>query len=288
MYILAAAGLINVLFNLLFVAQFHWDAAGVAAATSISNVFSALAVLFLLFHPAGEQRLSFSALRIHKKQFIKLLKIGIPSGLNGTIFSISNVILMSAVNSFQDEAIIAGNSASSNLEAVVFQILASLFTACVSFSGQNYGARDLKRIDRLFGSSVLLGGALLLFVDIFIVLFPEFFMGLFTQDASVIDAGKLRLIVVCCGYPLYLVSEMSVGCTRGMGKTIIPMCLNAFFICVPRIFWTVFVFPYCRTLWFLFLCYPISWTLSSIAQLFCYFFYRKKEEKRFAKKLKAA
>ncbi len=279
MYILSATGVINVVLNLIFVAIFHLDAAGVAIATIVAQYVSASVVLFLLFHPAGEQKLQIFKLKIHGDMLKQLIRIGVPSGLNGMVFSISNVIIMSSVNSFGDVTV-AGNSTSSNLEQIVWQVVVAFFTASVSFAGQNYGARNLKRIHRLWVSSTLLSLAFLAVVDLLIVLYPQIFLGLFTQDPDVIAVGARRLPVMCLGYLLFTPGEMSIACMRGMGRTTLPMCLNVIFTVITRIIWCLLFFPLNRTYGFLLLCYPISWTLATIAQTVFFFLTYHKEKKR--------
>lgn len=287
MYILTFSGLVNVALNLLFVIVFHLDAAGVALATTISHYVSAAAILFLLCHPAGEQRLDLMHLSFEKKAFFEILRIGIPGGLNGVVFSISNVIIMSAVNSMGD-TVIAGNAAGAGVDAFLFKILSSFYNACVTFAGQNFGAKKLKRIDRLLWQSILVADGIYLCVFTVLMLFPEFFLGLFTRDMDVIQVGIDRLKTIGAGYFLYCVSEMAIGCTRGMGKTLVPTVLNAAAICIPRILWVIFAFPQSPSLYFLYLCYPISYVFCTAAQLWCYFDTMKKEKKSLASSAEAA
>jgi Na+-driven multidrug efflux pump len=188
---------------------------------------------------------------------------------------------MSAINSFGD-VFVAANSAFSNIEAIIFQGLNATFTACTSFSGQNYGAKNLKRIDKLFGAGILLCTAVSGVMVLGVALFPSFFLGLFTSDLEVIQTGIPRLLIVGIGYLIYIPAEISVGCTRGMGKSVVPMLLNIFCVVLCRIFWILFVFPLYNTYISLLLCYPLSWILVSSFQTVCYFIYRNREGKRFA------
>jgi len=167
MYILTVAGLANVVLNVLFVIAFHWDAAGVAAATSISNLISAIAVLVILFHPNGEYHLSFKEFSFSFKAMKEIARIGLPSGINGILFSISNVILISSVNTFND-VIIAGNSAANSVDNILYQFINSIYTAVISFTGQNYGKRDFSRIHRGLFHAILLNVGIYAFLDIFI------------------------------------------------------------------------------------------------------------------------
>lgn len=287
MYILMASGLINVILNLVFVICFQWDAAGVALATTVSLYVSALAILYILFHPRGDYHMSVKELHLSKKETLDIVKIGVPCGLNGMIFSLSNILIVKELNEL-GSLVLAGNTASSNVDTITYQILAAFYSAAVSFAGQNYGAKNLKRIDKLLLWSTAVSIGLILLTDTVLFAFPRFFVGIFAPDAAVVSVGIRRLYVMGAGYVIYCISEMAAGCCRGMGKSLMPTVLNAFFICVPRIVWVLFVYPhlitgneasdYLSILW----CYPISWSLSAIAQVCTYLYYRKKEAKRFA------
>ena len=280
MYVLSAAGVLNVLLNLVFVIVFHLDAAGVALATIIAHYLSAGVILFFLFHPGGDYQLELLGLRLDRDSFEKIIKIGVPSGLNGMMFSLSNVVVISAINSFGDLQV-AGNSAAYSVECILYQILGAFYSACVSFSGQNFGVKDFSRIDRLLWQSTLCADGLILVSAVVISVSPGFFLGLFTEDAEVIRLGIPRILTTSWGYLLYAVSEMAIGCSRGMGKSAVPAILNGFFICVPRLIWVFVVMPIVKGNYaFLILCYPVSWILSSMAQLICYFYYRRSESKK--------
>ncbi|MBR4288314.1 MAG: MATE family efflux transporter [Clostridia bacterium] len=287
MYILTAAGLVNVVLNVFFVVAFHWDAAGVAAATSISNLISAAAVLAILFHPNGEFHLSFREVCFSFKAMKEIARIGLPSGINGILFSVSNVMLTSSVNTF-DDVIIAGNSAANSVDNILFQFINSIYTAVISFTGQNYGKRDFSRIHRGLFHAILLNVGIYAFLDIFILVKPEFFVGIFTDEAAVIAAGAQKVVITGAGYVLYVVSDLSIGALRGMGVALIPTVINVACICLTRLVWILFIFPFKHDFKFLLLCYPISWIISSTAQLICYFYYRKKKIKEWEEEQRKA
>ncbi len=276
MYILTVAGLANVVLNVFFVVLFHWDAAGVAAATSVANVLSALAVLVILFHPGGEFHLSLGEVSFSFSAMKEIARIGIPSGINGILFSISNVIMISSVNTF-DEVIIAGNSAGNSVDNILFQFINSIYTAVISFSGQNYGKRDFHRIHKGLIHAILLNAGIYIFLDFFILLKPELFVGVFTDDPAIIAAGAQKVVITGAGYLIYVVSDHCNGALKGMGVAFVPTIINVLCICVTRLAWIWLVFPMKHDFQFLLLCYPISWAISSCAQLVCYFYYRKKK-----------
>lgn len=279
MMILLTSGFLNVLMNLLFVIVFHLDAAGVALATVISQYLSAAAVLFILFHQSGEYDLNLKELNFDRKLTLDIVKIGVPAGINGMIFSLSNVIVVKALNSLGD-VVLAANSAASNLDTILFQIIAAISTACISFAGQNYGARKLKRIDRLFGLGTLFTVAVVALVDTVIFLFPEFFLGFFTRDSAVLETGLPRVYIMGLGCLAYAIPEVALGCVRGMSRSVLPTVLNTFFICAPRIIWCLFVYPMKPDYVFLMLCFPLSYVLSAIAQSVYYLCVRISENKK--------
>ena len=281
MYILGFTGLANVILNIIFVVVFHMDEAGVALATIIASYLSAILVLILLFHPKSEQQLRFSALSFHKEYFRKIVKIGLPSGLNGVAFSLSNVLIGAAINSLGDVAV-AANSTAGSLEGVIYQILTAFSSACMSFAGQNFGAGKLKRIDKLLGVAILSCFSGLVMSVLTVNLFPEFFLHLFTDDKEVVRMGIYSLRIVCGFYPLYTLTDLPIGCMRGMRRTLLPSLLNVACICGVRFFWILFIFPMNRQLYFMYLCYPLSWIFSSVTQLICYYCVRKQEENRLA------
>lgn len=278
MYILTASGLVNVILNVFFVTVFHWDAAGVAAATSIANAVSAAAILVILFHPEGEFCLSLKEISFSGQALKEIARIGIPSGINGVLFSFSNVILMSSVNSF-DKVIIAGNSAANSVDNILYQFIFAIYTAVISFSGQNYGKRDFARIHRGLFQAILMNVGIYVVLDIIIYWNPELIVGIFTDEPDVIAAGAQKIVITGAGYLLYVVSDHCNGALKGIGVAFVPTVINIVCICAVRLLWIWFIFPIKHDYQFLLFCYPISWTISSCAQLVCYFYYRKKKMK---------
>lgn len=275
MIILALSGIANVLLNLLFVTVFHMDVAGVALATIISQYLSMAAALYLLFDPKGECAMQMRELKMNRDAVVEIVRVGVPSGINGIVFSLSNVILQSTVNSFGD-VIMAANSASGSISGFVCLIAASFSVACVSFAGQCRGAKQYKRIDRLLinsiaGSVIGVCGASLL-----ITLIPRVLLGLYSNNPEVIENSVERMVMVSWGYVLYAVGESTSGCLRGMGYSVMPTILNICGICVPRLLWVFFIFPLSPTFLMLNICYPVSWLISAVLQLVYYFSVRRK------------
>lgn len=282
MYILSLTGLVNVGLNLLLVIGCKRSVDGVALATIVAQYISAIWVVCILFSKKGAYKMEFRQLRFHKQSMLSVIRVGVPCGLNGMVFTFSNLILQSAVNSFNSAVIIAGKTAAMDLGTLVYQVIAAFYTACVSFSGQCYGAGQYKRIDSLALRGVGLCWAFMGVISLTCTLFPRPLLGLFNSNPEVIDAGISVLLINCWGYLLYTVSEVILGCLRGMGKSGVPSFLNLLGICVPRLIWVFLVFPMERSMGFLYLCYPISWLISALLQGGYYLHCRKKLQARHA------
>jgi len=237
----------------------------------IAQILSAIAVLVILFSPKGEYKLKLKQLRFHGPQLKKLISIGIPCGFNGITFSISNVILQSTVNTFGD-IVVAGASAAGSVNSFVYVFLASFYTGCVSFAGQNFGAKKYSRIDKLLLCGFACCASLIVMAATLETVFSDFLLGLYTNDLSVVDAGRPIMEMICWSYAVYTIPEVCTGCLRGMGESTGPTLLNVFCICGLRILWVFAIFPLNPTIPMLYLCYPISYAVCSVAQ---YVFYRR-------------
>lgn len=280
MYILTVSGILNVVLNLIFVICFHLDSAGVAWATIISQYLSAAMVLYCLFHDKDEYQLVLSEFRFSKQYFLEIARIGIPGGLNGMVFSISNATVATAINSL-GPLVVAAKSAAESITSIIYQVVGTVYVASTSFVGQNFGAKNFPRIKKTAGAALIVVMAGLFLITVFPIVFPEFFLGIFTKDALVVETAKPFLFIVGGLYFLYGFSEVPLGCSRGMGKSVVPTIFNASVICLPRLLWVAFIFPLNPTFLFLILCYPISWILCAIAQWACFIVYFKKEKKKY-------
>lgn len=275
MIILAISGVVNVLLNLVFVILLHMDVAGVAWATIISQYLSMAAALYLLFDPKGECAMNVRKLRLDAESVKEIVAVGVPSGINGTVFSLSNVILQSTINSFGD-IIMAGNAASGSITGFVYLITASFSTACISFAGQCRGAKKYDRIDKLLVSSMLGGMLGVAIASVFVTIFPRTLLGLYTNNPEVLESGVGKLLLISWGYIIYCVGETAAGCMRGMGYSSMPTILNICGVCIPRLLWVFCIFPLHPTFFFLNICYPVSWVISGALQMWYYFRCRKK------------
>lgn len=263
LYYLLGAGIINVVLNLFFVIVCHMGVAGVGAATAISQTISALMVLRCLIREQGGIHLELRELAISREKLGKILQIGLPAGFQGTVFSLSNVVIQSAVNSFGNIAV-AGNSAAANIEGFVYMAMNAFHQATISFTSQNYGARQYRRIYR-----ILLAGELYVIVTGVLlgnlaVSFGDALLGIYSPNPAVITAGMARLKIICTLYALCGIMDVLVGALRGIGYSIIPMIVSLIGACGLRLLWvaTVFKIPQYHSLTTVYLSYPITWTIT--------------------------
>ncbi|MBE5865143.1 MAG: MATE family efflux transporter [Lachnospiraceae bacterium] len=279
LYYLLAAGVINVALNLVFVIAFSMGVAGVAIATAISQTVSAMLVIRCLIQSDADYKLEVSKLHIVKDKMLKMMQIGLPAGLQSSLFSISNVLIQSSVNSFGSIAM-AGNTAASNIEGFVYTSMNAFSQTVVSFTGQNYGAQKYKNIAKVLlicqgmvaavglvlGNAAYLGGGLLL--------------QLYSTDVEVIEFGLLRMSIICTTYCLCGMMDTMVGALRGLGCSIMPTIVSLTGACLFRVVWIYTVFAKHQTLSSLYISYPISWTLTMLAHIICFLFvYRKLTKK---------
>ena len=280
MYILMVSGVLNVVLNLILVIVFKMDVAGVAIATAIAQILSAFRVMRILFSKQDAYKLTTKELGFHKPSLKVIIGIGVPNGLNGILFSLSNLVVQSSINSFDNTAIIAAKTAAADASNLVYQIIHGFALACVSSSGQCYGAGKYKRIDKLAFKATLVCGSLVAAAAALMTLFPGFVIGIFNDDLEVIKAGKVLLLINVWSYLLYTVSDVYLSCTRGMGKSMGITMMNIASIITPRLIWIWFFFPMCRTIWFLYLCYPVSYLISAVAQVAYYRIVRRRLDRK--------
>lgn len=269
LYYLSIAGVINVILNLIFVIFFHLDVAGVAIATVISQAVSAALVVRCLILTDSDYRLVPGELRIVKDKFLKMVQIGLPAGLQGSLFSISNVLIQSSVNSFGSVAM-AGNAAAGNLEGFVYTAMNSMSQTAISFTGQNYGASKFKRIGKVTFQCLVIVMCIGLLMGNAVYLFAGGLLRLYSTDASVIAYGILRLSVICTTYCLCGMMDVMVGVMRGMGHSVVPMLVSLTGACLFRVVWIYTVFQLQHTLFGLYLSYPISWAVTFLAHMVCF------------------
>lgn len=283
LYYLTAAGVINVILNLIFVIYLHMDVAGVALATIISEAISAVFIVRCLMKSEGCFHLQLTKLKIHRDKLVRIVRIGLPAGMQGAIFSISNVLIQSSVNSFGSIAM-AGNTAAANVEGFVYTSMNAMHQTAVSFTSQNLGGRQYDRINKVLlqclGIVTLIG----LLMGNGAVLFGREILGIYSSDAEVIEYGMLRLRVICTTYLLCGVMDVMVGAIRGLGYSVMPMIVSLIGACGLRIVWIMTVFQWNRSLFTLYISYPISWAITFAVHVVCYIIVRKHVKKVLAPK----
>ena len=274
MIILSICGLVNVGLNLVFVIFLSMDVAGVALATIISQYLSMAVALYLLFDKKGECAMTMQEMHPDWQSAKEIISVGIPSGINGIAFSLSNVILQSTINSFGDIAM-AGEAAASSIAGFVYWIPAAFGTASVSFTGQCCGARKYDRVDKLLWYGIgfsCLGVAL---TSVAFTIFAPELIGCYSDHPEVITMGAQKLILISWSYLIFPLGEVGLNCLRGLGHSAIPTVMNVGGICATRLLWIFFVFPLYPTLLMLNVCFPVSWAISGLLQMWYYYRCRK-------------
>ena len=277
LYILFAAGVMNLILNLIFVIAFKMDVAGVGWATVISQCFAAVAVLVILVREKDDFKLNFRRLAINTHILAKIVKIGLPAGFQGIMFSFSNVIIQSSVNSF-GAITIAGNAAAVNLEGFVYTSMNGFAQGTLTFCSQNMGAGKVDRIKKVVLVSqvcIALIGAVLGGV---FILFRYQLVGFFSSSPDVIEAGVKRFWVIMTTYYLCGMMDGMSNSIRGIGHSLTPVITSLCGACLYRIIWifTVFQIPQFHTIYCIYITYPISWILTFIANIIFYNRYMKK------------
>lgn len=272
---LIISGATNVLLNLLLVIQFHLGVAGVAIATVISQCISCILVLRCLYLSDGSYQLRFNKLGMKTRYVKQIFQIGIPAGIQSTIINFSNVLLQSSVNSFGSVAM-AGYTAANNILGFLYVSVNSITQACMSFTSQNYGVRKFKRMDKVLLECLGLTVMVALVLGGGSYLFGAELMHIYTKSSKVVECGVDIMLYTTVTYFLCGIMDLLPGALRGMGHSTVPMILSVIGTVGTRIVWIYVIFPCHRSLDFLFISYPVSWLLTIVMQVICFYFVRKK------------
>ncbi len=275
LYYLTTAGAANLVMNVVFVVVFGMGVVGVALATAISQVLAFVLVFGCLLRTDRWIRLEIRRIRADMDTLRELIRIGLPAGLQSTLFSISNVIIQSSVNSFLSMAM-AANSAASNIESFTYTINNAMYQAAMTFTSQNVGAGQKWRIKPIMAACFILELAVGVFVSGMALLFASPLLSLYTDDPEVIRIGILRMQCICLFIPVCGLMDGMVGILRGMGYSIMPMLVSLTGICVFRLGWIFTVFTRYHTLPILYASYPISWTITLLIHFACFLFALRK------------
>jgi len=268
---LSIAGVVNVILNLILVIVFHLDVAGVAIATVASQIISAVLVVRCMMQDEGDIHLELLQLRVHRDKLKSILRVGLPAGMQSTLFSLSNVAIQSSVNGF-GEVIVAGNSAAVNLEGFIYCIVNAMHQTTLSFTGQNMGAGKQERVPRILGTAL---GCMVVAAAIIAAvcgLWGEALLGIYSDTPEVISAGLVRLRLLSATYLLCGIMDILVGSLRGMGQSVIPMIVSLVGVCGIRLGWiaTIFQIPAYHSILTIYVSYPVSWTVTMLAHLTCW------------------
>lgn len=263
LYILAVAGVINVVVSMVTVIVFHMSVAGVACAYFVSNMFSAVVITTLLWREKGEFRVRLRQIRIYRKELGDILAIGLPAGLQATVFSFSNVFVQSSINKF-GYAAIAGASLSITFDTYCYYVLTAFCATAITFTGQNYGAGQVDRCRRIFRLCFLLGGASIFTANMVFVLFGPPIASVFTTDPQVVHYCTSRIYVALAFQWIATSYEIPAACMRGLGISLAPALLTIFGTCFIRLGWIFLVLPHWYGYEHLMLCYPISWVITGV------------------------
>ncbi len=275
LYALMLAGIANVILDLVFVAGLGMSVAGVGIATVVSNAISSMIVLAMLLRHKGCIRLSFRDFSFNKKAFGLMFRIGMPAGMQGLLFSLSNFCILGAINSFGPYAA-AGSAACNNYDHFSYFICSAFIQAAVTFTSQNYGAGKYERCKKIYwiilASSVLIG----LVFDLTVTVFRYPLLSIFTDDPEALYYGSIKVIIGISCHTLINFYEIPGGCLKGLGRSMVSALITLFCCCVFRLFWIYAVLPHHHTYSFMMLVYPLSWILASIFLNIAYFRVRKK------------
>ena len=276
---LMISGVINVILNIFFVVVFHMTVDGVALATIISQAISAILVVIALMRRTDACKLCLKQMRFYKQPFLKIIRIGLPAGIQSSMFAISNVIVQSSINSFNSEALMSGNGAAGNIEGFVYVIMNSFHQTAVNFIGQNMGAHQYNRIKKIFGLC-------LIYVSIFgfaagftVWHFGEKLLSIYITDSQeAIQYGLIRFNYIALPYFVCGLMDVSTGSLRGLGASFTPMLISIMGVCGIRIVWiyTIFQIPEFHTPECLYISYLMSWLGTFIFQTIAFIIIYKK------------
>ncbi len=275
LYCLIISGIINACLNLLLVVVFHLSVSGVAIATVISNIVSAGMILYFLIHEQAPIHLYIKKLYIKKEELIQIFHIGIPAGLQGMVFSVANVCIQSAINSFGSDAV-AGSAVALNYESFAYFIISAFSQATVTFISQNYGAGQFERCKKVFNLSIMLGALVCGLMSIAFVVWRGFFIRIYTTTPEVIEYASVRITHILTFEFLTSTYEIGGAALRAIGYSMTPALFTVLGSCVFRLIWVYTVFRKFNSFEMLMDVYPISWIITGTAVLIAYFYLSRK------------
>ena len=275
LFFLTAAGITNASLNVIFVLVFQMDVAGVALATSISQYLSALLILRCLSEPGTHYQLHPREMRICKPVLVQIIRVGLPAGIQSAVFSISNVLIQSSINTFGTLAV-AGSTASSNIENFVYTAMNSVYQAALNFTSQNIGAGKKERIPLILRDCLMIVTVIGLVLGGLAVLFGRQLLSIYSSDPEILPYGLERIRVICLTYFLCGLMDVTCGVVRGMGAAVTPTIVSLTGACVLRIIWIYTIFVAFHSLFVLYLSYPVTWVVTFAVHMICFsIFFRR-------------
>jgi len=266
LYFLTFAGVVNVALNLVFVIGLHLDVAGVALATIIAQYISAALVVWCMMNEKGPLHLELKRLGLKWQVVRQILQVGLPAGFQGVVFSLSNVVIQSSLNSFNDPVLVAGSAAGANIESFVYVTMNAFHQAAITFVGQNYGAGQCERVDKVARQCVCFAVLFGIAFGNLAYLFGRQLAGIYAPgEPEVIQQALVRMLFICCSYFICGAMDVLVGVLRGLGSSVIPMITSIVGACGLRLLWVATVFPLYRTPACLYLSYPVTWTVTALS-----------------------
>jgi putative MATE family efflux protein len=276
---LAIAGAVNVVLNLVLVIMFHLSVAGVAIATIVSQTISAVLVVWWLARQPGPCQLHRKSLGIDRRVLLRIFRIGVPAGFNSMVFSFANVQIQSSINMFGSSAM-AGSSAASSLEGFVYTSMNSFHQAALNFTGQNVGAGRYDRVKKILWNCFGIATAVGIIMGFGMYALGRPLLSIYTSDPEDIACGMIRLQAILLTYFLCGEMETVVGVLRGLGYAVVPTIVSLVGACGFRLVWIATAFRMHTTLFVLFISYPISWIVTTIAHFICYAYAMHEIKKR--------
>ena len=275
LFFLTAAGITNASLNVIFVLVFQMDVAGVALATSISQYLSAFLILRCLSEPGTHYQLHPREMRICKPVLVQIIRVGLPAGIQSAVFSISNVLIQSSINTFCTLAV-AGSTASSNIENFVYTAMNSVYQAALNFTSQNIGAGKKERIPLILRDCLMIVTVIGLVLGGLAVLFGRQLLSIYSSDPEILPYGLERIRVICLTYFLCGLMDVTCGVVRGMGAAVTPTIVSLTGACVLRIIWIYTIFVAFHSLFVLYLSYPVTWVVTFAVHMICFsIFFRR-------------
>ncbi len=279
LYYLLIAGIINVLLNLFTVIVLHMGVAGVALATIVSQAISAVLVFMTLLKEKGICKVVIKNIKIDKEALLDIAKIGLPAGIQGSIFSLSNVVIQSSVNSF-GSVVMSGNGAAGSIEGFIYTSMNAFYQAALTFCSQNVGAKKFDNTRKVYRYSMLCVTLVGLELGIIAVIFGRGLLSIYTSNVDAINYGMLRLTIIALTYFLCGLMDVSVGELRGYGYSIMPMIVSLIGACGFRMLWIFTIFKSHHTLFILYISYPISWIITFLVHFICYLVILPRQKRR--------